>query len=311
MSLQCRTLAREGAGNGYTPGVALFHPTHLGLVTYPAGATFGPRAMTDFELVWVIEGDAVYGRNDVLYPCPAESIVLCIPGTTDYFRWDPRRPTRHAYFHFTPPADLLRTPGLDGDPAGWPVVRRLDKGDVIRPLIRHLLRWYRAEEKPGRGLSELIDATMRSVLLAYVLGKEATNEVFESTAPPAVEKASAEIRRRLERDMTAPVELADLARAASVTPEHLCRLFRKHTGRSPAETVRLARLDRASVLMSRSNYTVGEVAELCGFASQFHFSRAFKRAFGESPTELRERVRRGGTPPVPRLLRGLTSTSPS
>ena len=74
-------------------------------------------------------------------------------------------------------------------------------------------------------------------------------------------------------------------------------------GRSPAETVRLARLDRAAILLARSNYTVGEVAALYGFASPFHFSRAFKDAYGLPPTEVRRRILAGETPPLPRLLR--------
>jgi transcriptional regulator GlxA family with amidase domain len=65
--------------------------------------------------------------------------------------------------------------------------------------------------------------------------------------------------------------------------------------------VRLARLDRAATLLVRSNFSVQEIAELCGFASAFHFSRRFKEAYGQSPRELRQQVRAGATLPAPRL----------
>ena len=69
------------------------------------------------------------------------------------------------------------------------------------------------------------------------------------------------------------------------------------------ETVRLARLDRAATLLARSNYSIGEIAAMCGFASPFHFSRRFKESYGEPPRALRDRVRAGAVSPEPRLLR--------
>jgi AraC family transcriptional regulator len=272
------------------------HITTSGLVTYPAGATFGPRRMSEFELVWVIEGDCEFRRDDIAYPCPAESMVMCLPETTDFFRWDPKRPTRHAYFHFR------LEPGHPLPPrATWPVVQACVEGDVIRPMFRHLLTWRDRENGPAE--LALTNLMAWGAVQAFVLGRSATAALLETALPDPVERALALVRRRLEADARTPVELAQLAKAAGVSEEHLCRLFRKHTGHSPAETVRLARLDRAAALLARSNYSVGEVADLCGFASQFHFSRAFKAAFGEPPTELRERVREGGLPPTPKLLR--------
>jgi transcriptional regulator GlxA family with amidase domain len=57
------------------------------------------------------------------------------------------------------------------------------------------------------------------------------------------------------------------------------------------------------MLLARSNYSVNQIAALCGFASPFHFSRRFTEAYGPAPTAVRAAVASGLTPPVPRLLR--------
>ena len=88
-----------------------------------------------------------------------------------------------------------------------------------------------------------------------------------------------------------------------MTAEHLCRLFQKSMDRTPMECVRMARLDRSVVMLTRSNFSIGRIAEMCGFASQFHFARRFKEAFGATPTQIRSRIRAGEVPPLPRLLR--------
>ncbi len=275
------------------PDLDVSLPTGWGVATYPPGASFGPRRMRDWEFVWLMQGDAEYQWGDTNVAAPEGSLVLCRPGATDAFQWDPRRRTRHAFVHF----GVERVP--DGWPewCDWPLVREGQEDDILRPLFRHLLTWTEG------GDAEQCRLTLMTMLTAFRTGQRATGNPAREVWPPAVEAACAFITARLDDDPAAPLPLPALAAHACVTPEHLCRLFKAALGRSPAETVRLARLDRAATLLARSNYSVGEIAALCGFASPFHFSRRFKDAYGQSPSDLRRRVGAGATPPLSRLLR--------
>lgn len=48
------------------------------------------------------------------------------------------------------------------------------------------------------------------------------------------------------------------------------------------------RLDRAKRLLSSTNLTVKEIAQHCGYASEYNFMRQFKSKFGKTPTEYRK-----------------------
>jgi len=228
--------------------------TATGIATYPPGATFGPRIMRDFEFVWMIEGDAEYRWGNSVLAAPQGAIVLCRPGATDFFRWDARRRTKHAYFHF----NITRHPRRWGKPAGWPLVRATSDGDLLPPLFRHLLTWHR------RGDPQLERLTMHHMLTAFVTGEHGSADIPFDALPPAVERTLSHIHATLDADPAAAIDLEDLSQIACVTSEHLCRLFKASTGRAPVETVRLAKLDRAAVLLARSNYAVKEIAEICG-----------------------------------------------
>lgn len=54
---------------------------------------------------------------------------------------------------------------------------------------------------------------------------------------------------------------------------------------SPGALIRRLRLERASKLLRAHAGTVSEVAYSVGFSSPAYFARAFKKAYGESPTE--------------------------
>ena len=260
-------------------------PLHSSVATYPPGATFGPRQMTEWEFVWMMEGDAIYHRSGEKFAAREGAIVLCQPNTTDGFTWDVRRRTRHGFFHF----QLGRTPVAWQAPASWPVVRDVESGDVLRPLFNHILTWTAATDDTQKRAA----ATL--LLAAFVTGETGAQTPEREAWPEPVERAWSLISERTEDAQ--PLALEELARAACVSPEHLCRLFRVSTGRAPMETLRLARLDRAAQLLSRSNYPVGEIARMCGFASAFHFSRSFRAAFHLSPREVRAAVRAGELPP--------------
>jgi AraC-like DNA-binding protein len=248
--------------------------------------------MRGFELVWVVEGDAEYECDGAGAAAPEGSVVLCRDGVVDAFRWDPRRPTRHVFLHFE----------LHGAPPGlppataWPVVRRLPDRDVVRPLLHHAVTW--AED----GDPLLLRVTVAHLLVSVVTGQLGTRAMPRPVPPAPVAAAEAEVERRLREDPAAPIRLADLAAAAHVSSEHLCRVFAGATGRSPMETVRLARLDRAAELLARSDLPVAAVAAAVGFRDPYHFSRRFKAAFGRSPTAVRRGVQVGELPPLARRL---------
>jgi AraC-like DNA-binding protein len=267
-------------------------PRGIGVATYPAGATFGPRLMREWEFVWLIEGAARYQNGEQVVQAPPGSVVLCRPGATDFFWWDTTQRTRHAYFHF----GIEQIPTAWPSPETWPLVHAGEEGDILRPLFRHFLTWQ------GRGDERLEQLTMQHMLSAWVQGQTATRDVPYEALPEAVERVYKYLQHRLESEPAVSISLSDMAREACVSREHLCRVFKEATGNTPAATVRLARLDRSASLLARSNYSVNEIARLCGFTSPFHFSRQFKAAFGVAPTTLREQIRNGAMPPLPRLI---------
>ena len=265
---------------------------HFGVATYPPGATFGPRQMGEFEFVWMIAGDAEYRVDSQILAAPQGAFVLCQPGTVDEFTWDRRRRTQHGFIHFQIEDGALGLPPR----AGWPVVAAASSGELLEPLFRHALGAQRC------GDLEMAARAVEMMLIVFVRGTLRSDAIRIDVPPDPVARVLDYLYRSLDKDAAAAITLEDLSEAACVTPEHLCRTFKRVTGRSPMQVVRLARLDRAAMLLTRTNFAVARIAELCGFASQFHFARRFKAAFGAAPTAVRRDVRNGTTPPLPRLI---------
>ncbi|MCZ7647738.1 MAG: helix-turn-helix domain-containing protein [Planctomycetota bacterium] len=272
----------------------VFHFHGGGWATLPPGATFGPRKLKDYEFLWVLEGRVRVKLDDWTSPLEPGSVVLARDGMVDYYDWDPDRQTRCVYMHFyfEPVAELAPPP------AEWPKVRHLPDGDVIRPLIQHVMWMLDARREAGR---EQLQQAMRLLLTAYLTGDVHTRAETARELPEPVHLAFRFMRQRFARDELEALSLPELAKAAGVSEGHLCRLFRQAVGCGPLKALRLMRVDRAATILAESNLKVREVAALTGFENAFHFSRCFKEAFNVSPRAYRQRQREGKVVPQTRL----------
>lgn len=265
----------------------------MGVATYPSGASFGPRVPTDWEFVWLIEGNAVYTRAGQSIDVPQGSVILCRPGETDHFQWDTDRRTRHAFLHFKVQDPYQCLP----PETAWPLVRELwSSDDLMATLFRHILTWGKSEDL------ELLRMDVAHLMTVFFSGQSAVGFVQREQWPEAVEAACLYIHERLEADCAAPIPLAELAEAVHVSAAHLCRLFKATMGESPAKVVCLSRLERAAALLLRSNFSIGKIAEIYGFANPYHFSDRFKQEFGMSPRTMRQEALKKNPAAVPSLL---------
>jgi len=57
---------------------------------------------------------------------------------------------------------------------------------------------------------------------------------------------------------------------------------------SPGELIKQARLNWAKSLLEKEEGSISDIAFTVGFASLAHFSHAFKKVFGQTPSKYRE-----------------------
>jgi AraC-like DNA-binding protein len=275
---------------------------HGGVVQYRAGETLGPRLLSDYELVLILAGDVTYQADQRSYAAPPGSVILARPEFQESYRWDPKGPTRHAFFHF----NIEQEPDVWPAVASWPVVRT-HPDPVLPALFRHILhRFYLHRDWPAQRPGP-DDCCVVETLISIFLeehGSEATE--FERDRPTPVSRALYMMRQAIEQEQHKSLQLGKLAKSAGVNEKHLCRLFQKTLGYSPMETYRLLCLQQSLALLARSNLTIKQIAYRCGFDDPAYYSRCFSRVFNYSPRGVRQRLSEGLLPPASPLPVDLT-----
>lgn len=97
----------------------------------------------------------------------------------------------------------------------------------------------------------------------------------------------------LEADLSRTPSLAELGVLVDVHPAHLARAFRQARGETVGDYLRRRRIEQADRALAASNCTLGEIALAAGFYDQSHFTRAFRRHFGQTPLQRRRAMQIG------------------
>ncbi|MGN0479583.1 MAG: helix-turn-helix domain-containing protein [Hominenteromicrobium sp.] len=89
----------------------------------------------------------------------------------------------------------------------------------------------------------------------------------------------------IDAHLAEEITLSELAQASMFSPWHAYRLFRQHTGLTPAEYIRRLRLSRSAMRLKSGGCRVTDAAFELGFGSVDGYQRAFLREFGCNPGE--------------------------
>lgn len=123
--------------------------------------------------------------------------------------------------------------------------------------------------------------TIREVESLQALRKSTREELFQR-----VTTAHEYIRAFFAQ----PLQLADIARIACLSPNHLLRSYSQVYGRTPYQHISELRIQKAKKLLANSELNMTDIAFEIGFSNPVSFSKMFKQHIGESPLHYRKKV---------------------
>lgn len=205
-------------------------------------------------------------------------------------RRDPRAMTDgplHSVLWFVPRASINAMADEAG--AGYLDELRADpRHGVADTMIRHLsaslLPALRAPEQASRLFCDYVSLALAAHVAQAYGGLPKLRRPARGGLAPRQEQRAKEM---LAGDLSAATPLADIAAACGLSPGHFARAFRVSTGLAPHAWLLRTRVERAMALLRQPGLSLSEIALICGFADHSHFSRAFGRHIGQTPSDWR------------------------
>ena len=164
--------------------------------------------------------------------------------------------------------------------------------DLLSPALARMRDLARRPYEQG-WLDEQSHDLMARLLHIH---QRALREVARMPAARPATRAELYRRLHLARDYidatcAGPLTLADLARTAGLSPNHLLRTFRQLFHQTPYQYVTGRRLELARRLLAETERPISEICLAVGFESLGSFSWLFRRKVGVAPSEYRRQHR--------------------
>lgn len=83
------------------------------------------------------------------------------------------------------------------------------------------------------------------------------------------------------------LSIVDISRFLEMSPSYLSKTFKHEIGETFTEFLTKLRMNKALQLLDDTNLKIYEIAQAVGYNDQTHFSKAFKKQFGVSPSDFR------------------------
>ena len=140
-----------------------------------------------------------------------------------------------------------------------------------------------AMEEPGEGTAMFADcialAFFTHIVRAYGGGPAGERNARGGLASWQLQRARDFINANLAGDPS----ISEVASECGLSTSYFVRAFKQATGVPPYRWLTKQRVARAKELLQDPGRKLAEIAQLCGFVDQSHFTRVFSRSEGHSP----------------------------
>lgn len=115
-----------------------------------------------------------------------------------------------------------------------------------------------------------------------------TNYAFVVAPTREINRECIKLKRYIEANHSQNITLDTLSELSHWNKYYLVHVFTKHCGCSPIQYLCQIRLQISKELLTTSNFSITEVAQLSGFSSQSYFAQCFRKAYGMTASAYRK-----------------------
>ena len=161
----------------------------------------------------------------------------------------------------------------------------VQRQDAVSLVLNRMLYEYENQPFHAHSFCKACLTELLISLIRYRAGEE-ENDGVVSPGDERIQAVAEYISAHLQEDLTLP----RLAETFALSPSHLSRTFHAATGIPLREYLVNLRVQKAMELLLKTEKTVTEISDLCGFHDPNYFGDAFRRATGLSPRDYRKQA---------------------
>lgn len=247
---------------------------------------YGPTVRDDYHVHFILRGKGTFVINHQSYYLHRGQIFVVPPNIETYYYSDPQDPWSYTWVSFsgTRASHFLEKAGITTE---HPIRDTYIEPERFLEITEKILDHHELTV-----VNELLRTSFLYEIIALLIdsqnqnsrtsGKEASYdyspEIYVNSALEYIHKHYNHTR------------VSNIAAYIGISRYYLTHIFKEKLNISPQEYLLKYRLEQSNILLRTTNLTVQEISEKVGYDNPLTFSKAFKKAFGLSPKNYREKL---------------------
>lgn len=225
-----------------------------------------------YSFEYVYEGEGELQENNEIHKVSAGDFFILHPNCYHHYHANPKNPWKKIFLMIdgdtTLPSVMLKQYNIY-DITYFPQLCNPLELETIFELLK----------SNNANISQKFETLLCSLIIELAhLSKTTFSEIS------AINVAKNFIDKKINTKLT----LEEIAAYTNVSVSFLCREFKKAFGVTPYTYILRAKIEFAKTMLLETNITVQTIAERFSFADAAHFSKAFSKIVGISPSKFRE-----------------------
>jgi AraC-like DNA-binding protein len=236
-----------------------------------------------YELSVIYEGSSEFLVNGISFKMSACSIQLIRP--TDYHRQHTVKNESFRYYNFIFSSEMLSSDLLnllENNSEPLCAVASLADWTELFPLVQKSYTLF--ESAPNDLLTKIYIRNTLEIVCVFLLQRQKnSSDTFLYTPQETLRKAI----RFVQKNYRNKIYLSDVAQNVGLSETYFSAVFHKTIGIPFSEFLSDYRLQISERYLKYSDFSIKQIASLCGFSSCSYFVSRFRNRFGFSPSALR------------------------
>lgn len=232
---------------------------------------------TDFHFLYIVDGSVTAFMDKSQVPLKTGDIVFYHPHQIHHYEFNGDGRITYYWLYFTgkDSQELMERFGFKNQTViNVGVNTRLC--DIFEHLISELI--FRKQDFTFYAGTYLMQ-------LFLEISRCNSSESHKADTSYRIEKSLQFLINNFKQDISIP----DLASIENLSSSRYRYVFKELTGKSPKEYLTDVRMQRARDLLTTTNLSVSDIAELVGYKNMLYFCRIFKQYSGMTASEFRKR----------------------
>ncbi|MDL2302201.1 helix-turn-helix domain-containing protein [Lachnospiraceae bacterium OttesenSCG-928-D06] len=250
------------------------------LLSRPVMETYRPEGREDYQLLFIVSGRVrVTFFDGSLAESRAGNMILYRPGQYQQYHYFLEDNPEVYWLHFTgyQVEEMLSEIGFHETDVLFTGVAAEYK-EIFLYIIREL-------QISSNGFEEMTALYLRQLFLLIK-----RNQMEGSgSSQNQIKKEMQEAVHYFNENYAQNIEIETYAQKQHMSVCWFIRSFKKYMGITPLQYLTSIRINRATKLLSDTEYTVSEISSIVGYDNPLYFSRIFKKNMGISPKNFRGR----------------------